>query len=121
MCWLVGGEYDHLLCQFFRGVLYYALAFVKQYTRKQKYFVIKNLKLRTYKTKSGNQYRKVVVEDFTIGKHSRNRADSSDDGLEYSSEEEEEDEEKKNRGVDQHDVSEDEQEQGDVEEEDQQV
>jgi hypothetical protein len=72
-------------------VLYYALAFVKQYTKRQKYLVTKNLKLRTYKTKAGNQYRKVLVEDFTIGTHPRNRADSSDDDvLEFSSEEEEE-------------------------------
>ena len=89
-CWLVGGEYDQCLCQYFRGVLYFALAFVKQYTKKQKYYVITNLKLRTYKTKVGNQYRKVLVDDFTIGRHPRNRADSSDDDLEYSSEEEEE-------------------------------
>ena len=98
VCWLVGSEFDQSLCQYFRGVLYYALAFVKQYTKKQKYFVTTNLRLRTYKTKTGNQYRKVLVDDFTIGRHPRNRANSSDDELEYSSEEEEEEEEEEEKG-----------------------
>ena len=112
VCWLHAGVYDQFLCQFFRGVLYYALAFVKQYTKKQKYFVSKNFKLRTYKTKSGNQYRKVLLEDFAIGRHPRNRADSSDDELEYSSEEEEEEGEKKEEGK---------KDQGEEEEEDEEV
>ena len=64
VCWLHAGVYDQFLCQFFRGVLYYALAFVKQYTKKQKYFVSKNFKLRTYKTKSGNH----AVQEGFVGR-----------------------------------------------------
>jgi hypothetical protein len=89
VCWLVGGVYDQYLCQFFRGVLYYALAFVKQYTKKQKYYVSKNFTLRSYKTESGKQYRKILLDDFAISRHPRKRGHSSDDELQYSSEEEE--------------------------------
>jgi len=89
VCWLVGCVYDQYLCQFFRGVLYYALAFVKQYTKKQKYFVSKNFTLRSYKTESSKQYRKILLDDFSISRHPRKRGHSSDDELQYSSEEEE--------------------------------
>ena len=45
--WLLESPYDCFLCHIFRAVLFHLLSFMKQFMRKQKYYVEENLKLLT--------------------------------------------------------------------------
>jgi hypothetical protein len=78
VCWRVGSEYDCILSYYFRAVLYHFMSFLKLYTTKQKFYVRENLTLKTYNSKSGVLYRKVVLY-FSISAYYDGRPDSSDD------------------------------------------
>ena len=52
-CWVIESPYDCFLCHIFRTVLFHLLSFMKQFMRKQKYYVNDNLELQNIQSPGG--------------------------------------------------------------------